>query len=499
MLGEISAENAMSQTRALASRPRYPNSMGFFGAAEYVSAQARAYGLENVRIERFERRQPMWDPVDGALDLVEPEARRLVSTRDSPIAISQRSESGEVAGEVVYAGPGSRLSDYERVEVKGRIVLARERVPAAVWAEVRKRGAAGLILAPRMSFYGRQMPRDALAWTQAPEDAIAMTISPEQADELARLIAQGKSVRVRMQVRSRRTEPGAIGQVMGEIPGSEAGKDIVVVAHLDHQHPGANDNASGSGTILEVLRALKSLIESGKLDRPRRTIRFWWATEISSVRDYFARYPEDASRILLAVNLDQAGGERDAENNFVVIYGPDWLPSWADDLIHNLAEHARERYAPAEKEPSPWVVAAGGGRQSLRVDYWNYAALSDHVSFEARGVGIPAISFAVPSLRLAHSSADTPERLDPTWMKRSALFTMASAWFAASAGPRQAREMLEYSYRRALERLAREGDAMRRIGMEEQRLDSVKALDPAVGTDLHKKRLRAIAAAMAAK
>ena len=59
-------------------------------------------------------------------------------------------------------------------------------------------------------------------------------------------------------------------------------QDIVIAAHLDHQVPGANDNASGSGTLLELVRAANHLISAGKIPKPRRTIRFWWTTEIAS-------------------------------------------------------------------------------------------------------------------------------------------------------------------------------------------------------------------------
>src|SRR5258708_21573069 len=49
---------------------------------------------------------------------------------------------------------------------------------------------------------------------------------------------------------------------------------------LDHQRPGANDNASGCVTILEVARTLQKLIAEGKLTRPARTIRFIFPPEI---------------------------------------------------------------------------------------------------------------------------------------------------------------------------------------------------------------------------
>jgi Zn-dependent M28 family amino/carboxypeptidase len=41
-------------------------------------------------------------------------------------------------------------------------------------------------------------------------------------------------------------------------------EEIAFSCHLDHQRPGANDNASGCVTILEVARTLQKLIAEGK-------------------------------------------------------------------------------------------------------------------------------------------------------------------------------------------------------------------------------------------
>ena len=495
MLDEISAATALEDTRVLSSRPRYPNSAAFFEAADYVAGRARDYGLKNVRIERFDG-NPMWDAIEGELDLLEPEPRRLTSFRETPLAVAQRSAEGDVSGEVVDAGTGTRLSDYENLDLGGKIVLARDAPGAAVWTEAAKRGATGLITCPSPTFFGRRTPLDSVAWTRAPEPAIAMTISPNQCAALARLMRDGRKIRMRLRVKVKRSEPGAIGQLMGEIPGTIVGQDVVIVAHLDHPAPSANDNASGSAAILEALRVLQRLVAAGKISAPRRTIRFWWSTEISSEQEYFRKHPDDAKAILLAVNLDQAGGDRNAENNLIAIYGPQWLPSWADDLVYNLAEHVRQRYAPAEKEPSPLLVAPNGSKQSMRTVYWDYAPLSDHMAFESKEVGIPAISLAVPSLHVIHSSMDTPDRIDTTWLKRSTLMVLASAVFTANADRKETEALLDYVFQRAMVRVAEAADKRKQLEIEEKRLDSVRSLDSGVATDPYKKKLRAIVEAL---
>lgn len=483
MLDAISADRVWSHTAAIAGFSRYPNSQGFFDAAGYVAAQAKALGLENVRVERFERREPMWDPVEGELDITVPEPRRIATLADTAVLVAQMSAEGDATAPLVDVGDGTHASDYQGKNVRGAILLATGE-PDAVWRAMGKRGAAGVISANEARFFGRATPRQAVAWGHAAEGSMAMMISPEQAEDLRGALARG-AVTVRMRIRVKRSEPGAIGMLMGELPGEVSGEDIVVAAHLDHQKPAANDNASGSAALLEVLRVARSL------GKPRRTIRFWWSTEIAAEREYFRAHPEEAKRIRMAVVLDQAGGDLRAENHFIVVGGPDWLPCWTDDLIENLAEHMKERYAPPEHAPSADFVAPGGSREPMRPVYWDYAPLSDHISFEDRAVGIPAIALAVPSLEVIHTNLDTMDRIDPTWLKRSTLMTLAPAWFAANAGPREAQAVLEYTFRRALARLARATDPGSQLEIELARLDSIARLDPSVSPAAYKKRLAA--------
>jgi len=492
ILTEVSSEAALEHTRALASRVRYPGSRGFFESAEYVAAQARLLGLANVRIERLPGERPSWDPVAGELELVEPERRRLASFQDTAVLIAEGSMEGDVTAELVDVGQGSSEAAYAGKDVRGKILLA-DGSPGRVWQAMGQRGAVGVLSAGSEGFFGRRPAEDAVSWGQSPPGALAMMISRKQAEELRRMLRQGKTVRLRMRVQANRSEQAEIGMVMGEIPGEVKGRDVVLVSHLDHQKPGANDNASGSGTLLEALATLQRLVAAGKVPPLRRTLRFWWSTEIASEKAFFQRYPQEARNILLAVNLDQAGGDRNAENNFAVIYGPEWLPSFDDDLIYSLAEHMKDRYAPAERAPSPLFVSPRGSRTSFRPAYWKNMPLSDHVAFQAKGVGIPCISMGVPSLHVIHTDQDSVDRIDPTWLKRSALMTLAPALWAANAGPAEARTLLDYVFGRARVRLAEYADPKKQLELEEQRLDSARALDAGLVSEPYKQKLRALA------
>lgn len=470
ILGRISVEHALRHTAAVASYPRYANSQAFFDAAEYTAREARALGLENVRIERFPSPRPLWDALDGSLEMLEPEARLLASLPDNRLLVPQGAGDCEVSAELT-ADPRAAA---------GRILLTPDNPTAST-------GAAALLSYASNRFFGRPAPPAAVSWGRAAPDTCALMISPEQGEHLRSLLAENRTVRLRLRLRVKRTEPGAIGMVMGEIPGAVKDQDVVIVSHLDE--PGTNDNASGSGTLLEILRVAKTL------PAPRRAIRFWWSTEIRSEQEYFRLHPEEAKKMLLAVNLDQAGGDRGALNHLVVIFGPGWLPSYADDLVENLAEYMQERYAQPEHQPDPLFCSPSGSRQPMHIAYWPYAPLSDHIAFQAKQVGVPAISLAVPSLHVIHTSLDTLDRLDPTWIKRSALMTLAPALWIANAQEKEAQDLLDYVFRRAVLRLARAADVNAQLQIELQRLESVRAIAP-VSTEAWRQKLTAIAASL---
>ncbi|HWB86723.1 MAG TPA: M28 family peptidase [Bryobacteraceae bacterium] len=494
LLAEISVDNSLRQTAAIASHARYPNSAGFFETADYVAAQARSYGLQNVHVERFPTREPMWDAVEAELDLISPVFRRLSTLQRVPELLAQHSRDGDVTAELVDVGDGTSESDFDGKQVNGKILLA-DGQPGPVWRAMGERGAAGMICAGAGEYFGRHTPADAVVWGEAPPGAFAMMISPRQGARLRALLKRGV-VKVRMHGRAARVTPGAIGMVEGEIPGEMPGSDIVLAAHLDHQKPGANDNASGSGTLLELARTVNHLIAAGKIPKPKRTLRFWWTTEIRSEEAYFRQHPEEAKKIVLSVVLDQAGGELRKENNFIIIDNPTWLPSYADDLIENLAEYVKERYAPAEHAPDALWVARGGSSQSMRTVYWDYQEITDEVAFESREAQIPGIALAVPSLDLIHTNLDTTDKLDPTWMKRSAVMTLAPALYVANAGTKEAAATLDYTFHRAAARLAQSADPGRRLAEEQQRLDSVRELDHGLDTSADRARLASIAAAL---
>ncbi len=160
---------------------------------------------------------------------------------------------------------------------------------------------------------------------------------------------------------------------------SDAQSQIAFSCHLDHQRPGANDNASGCVTILEAARTLQKLIADGKLARPARTLRFIWPPEIEGTTTLLNARPDLARHIKAAIHMDMVGGGLDTKSVFHVTRGPMSLPSFVHDVAWSFASWINiesYRFAAGEKADYP-MIAPEGGKEPLRAEYSAYSMGSE--------------------------------------------------------------------------------------------------------------------------
>ena len=454
LLDALSGERAQAHTQVLASGSRYPGSKGFRRAAEYVVEQAAKAGLKNVRVERFPMSEPSWDVVSAELWMIEPERTRLATTEAIELTLAQYSHEADVSAELVDVGPGTSESDYAGREVAGKIVLASGH-PRAVQARAMEKKAVGIVSDWQGQFFGVTPSRGAVSWAALDwhKPGFAFVLSPRGGERLRARLARGK-IMVQARVDVDAADTTEMEMVMGELPGTAAqGDDVVLSAHLDHHRPGANDNASGSAALLEMARVLAA--------RPpaRRTVRFWWTTEILSVHAYFERHPEEARRIAANVNMDQAGGDIRRPTELVYTQSLRWLPTFWDDVLQSFAEDARDRWARPLFEPASRFVAPTGSRFPLWLEFWtdgDPTPGSDNYAFIDAFIGIPSANIAAATLETIHSSDDRPEIIDPTCLKRAMYLAGAPVVWLAGAGPAEVRSALGLVAARARARVEAE-------------------------------------------
>lgn len=468
---EISGETAKRNLEGLSRHHRMRGSRGFQIAASQIVAELKRYGYPDAYIEPFptdgkifygtQRSRPAWNAEFAELwELDANGARvvRLASWEAAPITLAQDSVSGEATTTLVDVGAGTADSDYANKDVRGKLVLTSSQ-PGPVAAKAIPRGAVGIISYAqnqRTAWYGEN--DNLIRWghldTFAPEKTFAFMVSLRTARAMQQRLAAGETIRLHAKVVAGQ-ENGEYAIATATIPGSEPG-EIVFSCHLDHPRPGANDNASGCATILEVARTLNKLIGEERLPPPRRTIRFVWPPEIEGTLALLSR-PELAKTIRAAVHLDMVGGGPETKAIFHVTRGPASQPSFVYDVADTVAMFVNEQTAAFAKSGTARfpLVASDGSKDPLRAELVPLSLGSDHQVYSDSSFGIPAIYLNDWPDRYIHTNLDVPANIDSTKLARAAFIAAASGYILARIGASDAPALLTMMEPFALERRAR--------------------------------------------
>ena len=479
MASEISGESAKRNVEGFSRHHRMRGSRGFRAAADQVVAELKRYGFADAHLESLpadgkifygtQRSRPAWN-ADFAelweLDANGARVTRIASWEAAPIALAQDSVSADVTAELIDVGAGTKDSDYANKDVKGKIVLISSQPSQAAALAVGKRGAAGIVSYAqnqRTAWYGED--ENLVRWghleTFSDVKTFGFMVSLRTARALQQRLARGETIRLHAKVEAGQ-EPGTYDLATATIPGSDLREqEIIFSCHLDHPRPGANDNASGCATILEVARMLSKLIGEKRLAPPRRTIRFVWPPEIEGTLALLNGRPEIASRIRAAIHLDMVGGGPETKAIFHVTRGPASLPSFVYDVAQSVGMLVNDESAQyAMTGTARWpLVASDGSRDPLRAAFVPLTQGSDHQVYSDSSFGIPAIYLNDWPDRYIHTNKDVPANIDSTKLARAAFIAAASGYALATIGADDTQPLTEMMDAFALERRA---TAMRR-------------------------------------
>jgi hypothetical protein len=479
LASELSGETAKSNLEFIARQHRMRASRGYRAAAEYIAGQLRSYGLSDVRIEQFpadgrsmygtQKSRPSWD-VDFA-ELWELEetpggwepAYRLASYDAMPITLAQDSDSADVVADLIDVGAGTSESDYDGKDVRGKIVLTSSQPGATAALAVDRYGAAGMVsYAQNQVTAWWKEDENLIRWGHldsfSPRRTFGFMVSLKQARTFQERLARGERIRLHAKVEGARHE-GLYDIVTAVVQGVDPtlrDEEIAFSCHLDHQRPGANDNASGCVTILEVARTLQKLIDEGRIPRPARSIRFIWPPEIEGTIIILSQRPELADRIKAAVHMDMVGGGPVTKAMFHVTRGPTSLPSFVYDVSQVFGTFVNEQtaaYASTRVADFPFV-AREGGKEALQAELVEFTTGSDHQVYTEGSFRIPAIYLNDWPDRYIHTNFDSPANIDPTKLERAGFIGAASAYYLAGLERDDVPQLLKTIEPLALRRLA---------------------------------------------
>jgi aminopeptidase YwaD len=475
IIAHASGDMAFQFIRRISLFNRLAASAAYHGVAEYVLGELKKYGFADAEIEQYpadgKARYYMfksfdgWDGESGVVWLTSPVREKICDFAEMPACLCRWSNSAHVTGELVYVGEGSP-QDFAAKDVRNKVVLTSSD-PGSVHEEaVFNRGALGVIsfFYPRPVDYPDVVERSGIDHYETADgrkSTFGFKISTRKGHELVERLEAGEKITVEVDVKAR-VYPSQYENVIATIPGADPNaKEFLVTAHLCHFDPGADDNASGAASILEIARAIQELIASGEIARPARTIRFIWVPEMSGSFAYAATHPDKTDHMICGLNLDMVGSYLNRNNaGFAFHCTPDSMPHFISDVVANFADYVgktntEDDYYSAYQFPKP-IISVQGSRDSFRYKVLPFMGGSDHKIYNDRLVNVPMIFFNVWPDPYYESNQDTPDRCDPTTMRREAVVGIAAALFVAGAHGPEALTLASEVYARGLVRIGRD-------------------------------------------
>jgi aminopeptidase YwaD len=390
---------------------RFVGTEGDRKSIEFMERQFKSYGLDvkelPIRVPTFEDEKPLLRilPTGEELECVPP----LFSPSTPP---------GGLEADLVLVGGGAG-EDYHGVNAKGKIVVLTETAVGfsmfwlGTFAErAAQAGAVGMVLIHpmpwpyRMSMEaGYSNPKKRFCERKLP----AVCISAVDGFKLMHAMGKGDT-RVRLETRNLIQERGSI-IISAFHRGTEYPEERVgIIAHRDSAIAlGANDNGSGSGTMLEIARVLSQT-------KPKRSFEFI----SSSAEDgatigaykYCETHKEDLAKNMKAlIDIDMLSGAG-VVKQIEVGYWPDTEPvrhpAWLMKMVDDVAAE----------------LGYGFGRLSAM---WG-------VPEEARflDVGVPATCLWGDDDPYYHSIYDTVDKVNPANLKAAADTVAIVAWRLAN-------------------------------------------------------------------
>jgi hypothetical protein len=233
-----------------------------------------------------------------------------------------------------------------------------------------------------------------------------------------RFEAPGRRVRVASESRAGSVE---VDNVVALVPGTDpelADEVVVIGAHYDHigvdprgrVGTGADDNATGTAAVLEIMEALVAS------PARRSVMAVLFAGEEDGLlgsKAFCADPPVSAEKIVAMVNIDMLGR---GDSDEILLLGLDQNPA-LEDVVERAEKLARTRVK---------KVITNRGRELF--------SRSDHYSFHE--IGVPTLFFyegwPLSDNEDYHTFEDTVEKLDMEKVARSVRLVFNAVWVLAN-------------------------------------------------------------------
>jgi aminopeptidase YwaD len=466
------AGNAYKTVSYVEQRWRIAGNTGFNESIYYVEKilqeagfkkeiKGEAEGPLTYRIETRKMSKPTWEPVDARLSLVGDETPLLqFATNRNMLAINAASTTAEgTTAAVIDVGKG-REKDFEGKNVKGKIVFGEAPIAGLYHTAINKGAIA--VLAYSIPDYNQPekyintIQFQAIPYQDSVSQQWGILLSYAAKEKLKAALAKG-SVQVNAKIVSKIYWSDELTIVANARGASKPNERFVFSAHV--QEPGANDNATGVGTLAEMARTTAALIVSKKFT-PQRTITFLWGDEIISTGRYIKDDSIRAKGIKWGLSLDMVGEDvSKASGSFLIEKMPDPSAIWTRGKDKHT-EWGGSVLKESDMFPHYFNdFLLNRCRQQARGTDW----VVNTNPFEGGSDHTPFLQAKIPGLLMwhftdifYHTDADRLDMVSAPEMKNVGVSALAAAFTLTAANEKTSLQLVEEVTNNALERLQTE-------------------------------------------
>ncbi len=483
--GTISKDDLSKHLKILASDEYEGRETGEKGqrmAAEYIKNHFQSLGLagpvkgvQNPYYQEVKLAKKSWGEV-----YIKAKKKTLKHFEDY-FTYGDFATKGEETIELVFAGYGidnEAYSDYKDIDVKGKFVVVLANEPKTADGKfliskgekpskagetgsklqtAKKKGAKGIFIAYDTDATFKQTLGRYRGYLAAPSLGLA---SAQEESDIAFLLTSPDNIPVLLGVKpkkfkkavdlmdkeakttagqfkstiiiksDRKIEPVSSENVLGYMEGTDKKDELLVVtAHYDHIgivdgkiNNGADDDGSGTVTVLEIAEAFAKAKAEGK--SPRRSILFMTVTgEEKGLlgSEYYSENPIfPLSSTVADLNIDMVGRvdeKHKNQPNYIYIIGSDMLSS----ELHQLSEETAKKYSPDVELDYRYNSADDPERFYYRSDHYNFAKHN-----------IPVIFYFNGTHEDYHQPTDDFEKINFDKMEKIARLIFSTAWEVAN-------------------------------------------------------------------
>ncbi|TDO19691.1 M28 family peptidase [Pedobacter duraquae] len=449
-------KNALATTAFVEQRWRVPGNTGFnesiykieeiLKKAGYVLQKANeAEGPLTYRLEKRPLKNKAWDPLDASITIAGEQQPLLeFKTNRNMLAINSAStpEGGVTADVVMLTVPLPKT--LEGIDVKGKIVFA-EMSSGRLFNMAMSAGAIGVMGYSMPKYTQPEKYQTSIQFSGISNNSNggwAVNMSYAAKERLKKAIAKGP-LKLHVAISTKlfdSEELTIVANVRGTVNPDER---LVYSAHV--QEPGANDNATGVGTLSEMARVTANLVKSGKL-KPQRTMTFLWGNEIVSTGRYITEDKERAKGILWGMSLDMVGENTAITGgSFLIEKMPDPSAIWTRGTDKHSEWGAGEV---AEKDLFPHyyndfimrICNTQGKFANWTVNYNPFEGGSDHTPFLRNN--IPGLLMWHFTDAFYHTDNDRLDKVSATTMKNVGISALTAGLTLINADEQTAMNIL---------------------------------------------------------